>query len=326
MMNYNGEKCFSCGSVFGNDDDVVVCPDCGTPYHRECYKQHGECINHPLHESGGAWQRERKSEDVQSKTAEDGSPQAEAQPDAAVCPRCRHINHADTKFCMKCGSLIAGASAEQGANGGAAPHYLGFNPNEDFGGGARLKELTQFVDSNAIYYIPIFKRMKDLGSKVSFNFICLFFPYFYFANRKMWLWAVLTAAVTMLLDIPSLLYVIGEQGAAMPIAFMQDIAGSINANSDLLITLVELCNGAGWVIRILCCLFANWLYMRHAVKAINKVKKFYGGPVSPQRLRSMGGVQPVNILIMAVIAMGLSVIVYFAVMFILVFLQQMAII
>ncbi len=326
-MNYNGEKCFSCGNVFNNEDDVVVCPDCGTPYHRECYKQNGECINHALHENGGSWQREIKEEKSSS----------EPKITAVLCPRCRCINQPDAQSCIKCGYPIAEyikvrANAENNATshttfGGdtANAQYLGFNPNEDFGGGARLKEITQYVDSNAIYYIPIFKRMKEAGTKISFNLICLFFPYYYFANRKMWLWALLTAAITMLLDIPSLIYLIGEEGAAMPIAVMQSISQKINENSHIFKTLVTFSDILNWFLRIACCLFSNWLYMRHSIRAINKVKAFYGGPVSPARLRSMGGTQPVNILIMAAISMGLAFIVYVGVIFVLMLLQQMGI-
>ena len=36
MADYINEKCISCGKEFTKDDDVVVCPECGTPYHRGC--------------------------------------------------------------------------------------------------------------------------------------------------------------------------------------------------------------------------------------------------------------------------------------------------
>ena len=36
-MRYTGETCPVCNKVFQEDDDIVVCPDCGTPHHRKCY-------------------------------------------------------------------------------------------------------------------------------------------------------------------------------------------------------------------------------------------------------------------------------------------------
>ena len=44
-MKYKGEKCAACDKVFTDDDDVVVCPDCGSPHHRECYKAENKCAN-----------------------------------------------------------------------------------------------------------------------------------------------------------------------------------------------------------------------------------------------------------------------------------------
>ena len=42
MADYTGKKCTVCDRSFSRDDDIVVCPDCGTPYHRECYLEKGE--------------------------------------------------------------------------------------------------------------------------------------------------------------------------------------------------------------------------------------------------------------------------------------------
>lgn len=36
-MDYRGQHCPICGKEFCDGDDIVVCPECGTPYHRECY-------------------------------------------------------------------------------------------------------------------------------------------------------------------------------------------------------------------------------------------------------------------------------------------------
>ncbi|MBO5103830.1 MAG: hypothetical protein J6B74_02035 [Ruminococcus sp.] len=48
-MNFVGEKCVFCGEVFKDGDDVVVCPECGSPHHRECYKKENRCANIALH-------------------------------------------------------------------------------------------------------------------------------------------------------------------------------------------------------------------------------------------------------------------------------------
>ena len=83
MGIHTGEKCFVCGQVFTDNDDVVVCPDCGTPYHRACWQKNGACVNLPLHESGKSWQPEKKAEE-------------EAQM-IRICPDCGKIGRASCR-------------------------------------------------------------------------------------------------------------------------------------------------------------------------------------------------------------------------------------
>lgn len=48
-MDWKKYFCPICGIDFTDDDDVVVCPDCGTPHHRECWMKTGHCANEALH-------------------------------------------------------------------------------------------------------------------------------------------------------------------------------------------------------------------------------------------------------------------------------------
>ena len=71
LFDYTGCECKSCGKKFTSEDDIVVCPECGTPYHRECWKKEGKCINTELHESHRSWKEANT-----------------AQSDAPVCKKC----------------------------------------------------------------------------------------------------------------------------------------------------------------------------------------------------------------------------------------------
>lgn len=55
MSRFFGKLCPVCRSPFGENDDVVVCPDCGTPHHRVCYSRLGKCAVSQHHESGFVW-------------------------------------------------------------------------------------------------------------------------------------------------------------------------------------------------------------------------------------------------------------------------------
>ena len=52
MMDYKGCKCASCHKVLKEGDDIVICPECGAPYHRECYAAEGRCVFSAKHGNG----------------------------------------------------------------------------------------------------------------------------------------------------------------------------------------------------------------------------------------------------------------------------------
>ena len=98
-MYYTGEQCFSCGNTFTDDDDVVVCPDCGTPYHRQCYKSAGECLNHQLHESGEGWKR---SSEMNNAVGDDDTAGA-----SSFCTKCLRIyDDPEKEKCDNCGTPL----------------------------------------------------------------------------------------------------------------------------------------------------------------------------------------------------------------------------
>ena len=43
LAHYTGVHCPVCDKKFTDEDDIVVCPVCGTPHHRACYQQEGRC-------------------------------------------------------------------------------------------------------------------------------------------------------------------------------------------------------------------------------------------------------------------------------------------
>ena len=282
-MKYKGEKCFYCNEVFNDNDDVVVCPKCGTPYHRECYKQAGSCINHHLHELGESWK---------------GTVEQPAEPAKPV------INNNDN---------ISDEQAEafkETLGFDLTKPFMGLDPDEDFEG-AKMNEIFAFVKTNTIYYIPLFKKMKSMGSKVSFNLSSFLFPYFYFANRKMWLMALVSVFVTLFLQIPSFLISLSDNIAyGLLDESMVQYAQSVFHN---LLTFIEnnyhtieifawACNIGIYVFRLAMCLFANWLYYRFTIKSINKLK--FRFPDTARRMSvisNAGGTNTLNIFLIALI-------------------------
>ncbi len=55
-FRFLNEKCLVCNNSFKEDDDIVVCPHCGTPHHRECYKENTKCANFEKHSENFRWE------------------------------------------------------------------------------------------------------------------------------------------------------------------------------------------------------------------------------------------------------------------------------
>ncbi len=66
MILHENEKCPVCDKLFTKDDDIVFCPHCGTPHHRECYNKTGHCINADKHNTGFEYKSE-KADFIQPK-------------------------------------------------------------------------------------------------------------------------------------------------------------------------------------------------------------------------------------------------------------------
>lgn len=92
-MKYTGNFCQGCNLPFEESDDVVVCPECGTPQHRECYEKENKCVCAHLHGEDYAWQGTVKNE----------SPLADEKRETASCPNCGYENPVGTPVCKQCG-------------------------------------------------------------------------------------------------------------------------------------------------------------------------------------------------------------------------------
>ena len=256
MSDFIGTKCLVCEEEFKKGDDIVVCPECGTPYHRECYNKNGECINTELHDSQKSWKEKLEEEKANMPVK---------------CPKCGVNNSSKNTFCTDCGALL---KEEMVANVNQ-PEFiinfedatLGMNPKEQFED-VTLEEISDFVRSNKLYYLPLFKRIKDSGMKMSINFVSFLFPEFYFGSRKMYLWAIISVIIKSLLAVPAYIeYMAGEDFA---IEFCKRIIEMRGFGAISTIAVV-----GGYVFRIFMCCFSNWLYYKFVINKIKALRKQY---------------------------------------------------
>lgn len=100
-MRYKDYKCDGCGKIFTDEDDIVVCPECATPQHRECYNEKGGCVNAHLHSEDFQWQGEKEVSAVATAPTDEKS-EEEAKNDL-ICPNCKYPNPHGSTVCRKCG-------------------------------------------------------------------------------------------------------------------------------------------------------------------------------------------------------------------------------
>lgn len=325
MAKYNGEKCISCGKVFKESDDVVVCPECGTPYHRDCYLAEGKCINTELHENGQTWK---------PGTGENSSDNNDDN-DPIRCIRCGETNPADGIFCKKCGMPLTRNSAEERPFN-VPPNYQqgGFNQNNqaNFGGqgnpygynrgaspfgmgqqvmldqdsdidGVKLGDYAKYVGKNPLVMLSNFIRFGKFGGKTSLNIGALIFPQFYFFYRKMPLIGVILMLVSVVTSIPRLI-VYGQSD----VMGMVLLSTGIDTDSQMFNALFNFSSLIGMGVQFLSALFANFWYYKTAKRNIEKIRADYGQSEDEQtikqRIEVRGGV--------SIPALIMSVTVYFA--------------
>lgn len=101
-MRYEGNTCPGCGVVFGEDDDVVVCPECATAQHRECYNKKGECVNAHLHGEDFQWKPEKGITHHSTSTLSNDNKDKNKR--TFECPNCGNMCDPDMERCDKCGT------------------------------------------------------------------------------------------------------------------------------------------------------------------------------------------------------------------------------
>lgn len=274
MISYTGEECIVCKKEFADGDDIVACPQCGTPYHRECYKKKNECVNYALHETGGSWMADavKTKKSVLSGIRK-------------VCPECSFINPEDADQCRNCGTELAGRECRTidlsdqkvvKIELDADADYFGMNPMEvmDEGSGITIGEMGDYAASNKLYYMLSFRRLKKSAVKFSVNFLAFFFPEAFCAGRKMFAACTVLMLVLFGLQIPSMIDAI-VQMETMGYAGIRMYANLINFAKEHAFSedIIKLTYSLGIALRVAFSLFANELYFRHTLSKLKKLRK-----------------------------------------------------
>ncbi len=200
-MNYTGNECPSCGKKFEQTDDIVVCPVCGTPQHRNCWNENGRCINEEKHSEGFIWQ---------TQNAESKPENSSSSKNTKICPRCGEHNEAFEPVCVRCGERLKAnrqASNDQEppfennpfGDWHPKPNPNNFSPYQNvyvadarsfYGPDAKIEdvpvtEIAEYVQKDSIKYIGKFLDMQEKKTKLSWNWSAGILSVFWCFYRKM---------------------------------------------------------------------------------------------------------------------------------------------
>lgn len=166
-MKYTNYKCPVCSNQFTEENDVVVCPECGTPHHRECYIQNGACANSDKHGTNEPIEVdfvdvEEKEEPVFEEATENKAENSQQVVQEII----------------------------EEMKGGKGDYILN---------GKHVSFYEAAIGKNQKFYIPHFMMMEKTKKAVSWNIAGFFVPLAWCLYRKMYKFAAIILALYVLL-------------------------------------------------------------------------------------------------------------------------------
>lgn len=247
-LNNKEINCALCHAYLFPEDDIVYCPVCGAPHHRECYNSLDRCALEEFHGTENQYDKLQAKKQTEQKPPEEEKTQTNPQTQFPPFGQFANID------------FLGGVPAD---------YKLGQN--------VTAKEARDFVLSNTMRYIPKFARLTP-KNKISWNFLAFLFPSAWFLSRKMYkngIIAGLLSVIATLLTIPlnNTLYNLGVLGSSSYQEIMQTLTANISEISVAVVFASFIGGILNLIIRIICGLFGDYWYKNHVVRTITEIKK-----------------------------------------------------
>ncbi len=261
-------KCGVCHAYLFEDDDVVYCPVCGAPHHRDCYNSIGRCAFEDAHGTENEYKKTASAEteyDEKIKASENAS---------VTCEICGTVYSEENSNCPEC------SAPNFKAVGGpfARLDFLGGVPEStDLGDGVNAGEARRFIFTNTRRYIPIFAKI-NLGKKIGWNWFSFLFPCGWFLSRKMYKAGIITGVLSICFSMFTIPFQLAfSHYDVSSLKSYSDIISTISANSSEIGLSALALFAAGvllqFVLRIVCALFGDKIYRDYAIQTISWIKR-----------------------------------------------------
>ena len=300
MFINSNEKCPVCDKPFTQEDDIVICPHCGTPHHRACYHSLGHCFNADKHKTGFEYNRSAASDtktvsdEVKNEEQRDYTPPNEQSPKSdeqqggkTVCPQCGAQINNDAPFCSHCGARQSNVQYhEYNLMNDFAFHTAGQKKYENDTqtiDGKRVADAALVVGANAEKFIPKFLKNK----KVSWNWSAFIFGPYYLFYRKMYKQGIIFTALSLVasLIISGIANEFFADQITAFISFYSDNMSSLitQPSAELMNQFMDLYRsimpimlasiGINLVIHLIIAIFSDAFYKTKVISVLDKVDK-----------------------------------------------------
>ncbi len=308
-MDLKYVSCPYCNQPFNDGDDVVVCPDCGTPAHRACWKELGHCIHADKHAEGYVWEipysKEREEaeqkarEEAERKRAEmfgTGNGGRDTRPDGLP-------------FDNEYGNY---ASYTMGDHGEMRPTMRVIGPNEKLGD-FTVKDYGDVIQKSKNRYLPKFFMMDRTKRNVVGNFAAFLVPTLWSAYRRMYGLTLVLIIAQFLVPLAALDSVVEYYSEAATLAqqYLMTSATDEDAAEAAMSSLVEkmpeppialtINHYVIMAIHILMGIFANTIYKRRCEQLLTKAKAIENADERATYIKRRGGTSTVSAILAAAI-------------------------
>ena len=270
-LDTKNQKCAVCSAYLFEEDDVVYCPICGAPHHRECYLSIGKCGLEELHGTDKQYRREEAAEEK----AEEKQSQSYTNPFAKSCRSCGMPLDEGSPVCGNCGM----PSDINPPPFGASPFDIQpLNPNTPITDEVNVGEAAGVVRTNSFRYIPKFLSLNG-KRKSSWNWAAFLLPHGWFAFRKMYKESIITTVLMVasaIMSIPFSLAIaqLPNPGAAQNyLQLGQHYAQYIDKIGPLPLILAGASIIISFAIRIISGIYGDYIYKQRVLLSASLIKK-----------------------------------------------------
>lgn len=312
-MDYTNHRCPVCDKPFSKDSEVVVCPECGAPHHRECYDELGHCFYEDKHKDGFDYKAEDSQHQNQSSTQNQNKTNSDSSnSDIVACANCGTFNVSSNDVCNNCGAPLeknSGAhnpydrhtrerqtppptgsytNPQQPFSGFAFDPMGGLKADDEIAENVTVGDVAKFTNNNSPFFCRLFHQIKTSG-RSRFSFVGFIFHGGWLLYRKMYKLGTVITAIMALLIISQLYIATFYQDLMQNFAdviegvryvSMFDTLGNFYQgldSEDRLVMCIYFISSIGQLLlQIICALCGNRWYCKHTIKTISKIKQTSG--------------------------------------------------